>query len=551
MLMPCLPAAAAQETASNRFDPATVMPADTGVYLELGSPGAQIEKILEMIEGTPLEDSLTEMLSQNDQEGQNQSPILKGLLNPSMMAEFKKIDGAAVGLISYKEDIPDFVAVVSPGESDALKGLLLAGLSIAGTPVESPDNIQIWSIEEEICVAYDGGKFIAANSPEILQRAISLQNKTSSEASLAAVPLFQKTSRQIRSANVVTIWIDGRESYRQVCRILEDEGDSEAMAIIDTTLDLNHVDRLLVQLSLQDSGIALDADLLLNEAHKCHAYNILKTPALSKEGLSMLPSDTIALFSVSLGDADSASSRKAQSTLKQITGLDIGREIFANIEQINLFAVDSRNISDLETQPAAAVAVAITSKDGKSTGQLLGTLLQTATKVMETVEESNDPTTITEQGQYAFSVNGKTLNLYLDQKENVTVLSPSKQIISKCFTACNNKTQRAEEGALKPVFDNMPKVPNKLVVLNAAGLIRAMEKTDVVKNIPFDMDSEKFEDFTKELQGTNLCVRVLEKPNQCNVNISLDGIASLKSLFPKTAKVETDRQQGDAGVAMN
>jgi len=116
-------------------DPAALMPPETMVYLEVGSPGKQIEIILNMLKGTPFENPLA-VIGAGQKSSDEKSPgdIMAALLNPSMMAEFKKIRGMAVGFmqVPYNVNNPRTIIVLYPGKSDALRGIILAGLGVAG-----------------------------------------------------------------------------------------------------------------------------------------------------------------------------------------------------------------------------------------------------------------------------------------------------------------------------------------------------------------------------------------------------------------------------------
>ena len=535
VLVLCLQVFAAQETAGQEFDPAAVMPADTKVYLELGSPGQQLDTIFKMFEGTPLEESISSMLSQgNDQDDEAAGKILRGFLNPSMIAEFKKIQGVAIGLTSFNEDMPDFVAVLSPGQSDALRGVIAAGLSIAGEPGESSEGVQTWNIEDEINIASDGKIFIASNSIEGLKGAIERYKNTSTKSSLVDSKAFERISQQQRTGNVLTMWLNGKQAFEEIGRQMKIEGDEDELAILNMVADPESVDQLVVQLSLHENDIVLDADLILDTEHQCHAYDLIHTPALSSNGFAMLPSDTIALVSISLGDADGAVTEMTQKKLKQITGLDLGREIFANIEQINIFAVDPTSITDVDEIPVATSGIAITSKNSENTKSILDTLLETVYQSMQVSDEFEGLMTKTNDGQYTFSIDGKKLNLFIEQKDNVIVISHSKQVSDKCFSACANQNDRALVGAMKPVFENMPAVTNKLVVVNAGGLLRAVDKAIVMGNgNPFNPAHKQLNEFSEQLNGTNLCIRTSELSNRVNLSVSLDGIPALGPLFPQ------------------
>ena len=137
------------------FDPAALMPPGTLIYVELGSPGKQVETILNMLKGTPYENPLAAIggapgrsNSPQDDAGQKSpADIMAALLNPSMMAEFKKIRGSAIGITGIAQNNPPMIVVLYPGKSDALRGLILAGLSMAGTPGEPIEGMQTLNIQ--------------------------------------------------------------------------------------------------------------------------------------------------------------------------------------------------------------------------------------------------------------------------------------------------------------------------------------------------------------------------------------------------------------------
>ena len=139
-------------------NPAALMPPDTKVYVEIGSPGHQVEKIVNMLKGTPLANPLAVIgggqppaTAPGPGRTGEKSPaeLLSALLNPSMLAEFKKVRGMAVGVSSVDlsgREPPPFVAVLYPGESDALRGILTAALLMVGqedNPIEGMQTVTL------------------------------------------------------------------------------------------------------------------------------------------------------------------------------------------------------------------------------------------------------------------------------------------------------------------------------------------------------------------------------------------------------------------------
>lgn len=529
-------APSAEAAATAAFDPAAIMPADTKMYVELGSPGKQLETILNLLEGTGLEESLTMMLNQKRQQQKGPAGIAQAVLNPAMIEEFKKIQGAAVGItnIDVHADMPEFVAVLAPGKSDALRGILIAAIGMGGVPGEALEGMQTSVIDDCIGVAYDSSVFIVSPSPEALKDAVLRYKTGAGSASLARSQSFQKLDRARRSDNVATLWVDGQQAWGELARIMKAEGETEGLMFMNMVADPNSIQEIVVQLAIQENNIILDAGLTLNEDHQCIAYNLGRSPGLSAAGLAAVPADAFALASFSLGDADSPAAVEFQGKFQQITGLDIGRELFANIVQINVFAVEPDNVTDIQQLPVASVGISITSKSGEKTRELLDTLFHIAYQGIEASGEIEGFHPDIKPGEYNININGMTLTCYLEQQNNVTVLSPSRQIISKCFQASANPNQRAAAGLLQPVLSTLPTPANKLIVVNAGGLMRMADTVILMQHQnPFNPAHQNLKEFSRLLNGMNLCVRTSETPTRLSLNVSINNIPPLGPLFPQ------------------
>jgi len=105
--------------------------------------------------------------------------------------------------------------------------------------------------------------------------------------------------------------------------------------------DFKNIDDLIASFSIQENGIALEANVGLKDGHNSLAYNMFHTPKLSKAALDVVPSGAVALLSVAPGGAESARAQAVSEQIRQMTGLDIGGDIFANIEQVTLFVLPS------------------------------------------------------------------------------------------------------------------------------------------------------------------------------------------------------------------
>ena len=205
------------------FDPAALMPPETLIYVELGSPGRQVETILNMLKGTPYENPLAAIGGANAAgagAGQKSpADIMAALLNPSMMAEFKKIRGSAIGVTGIAQNNPPMIIVLYPGKSDALRGLIMAGLNMAGTPGEPIEGMQTLNIQNATAAAYDDKVIIVAQPADQLQWCVRQYKGLISEPTLASSnKSFAKVSKKARHDNALTVWANVDETYTQILK---------------------------------------------------------------------------------------------------------------------------------------------------------------------------------------------------------------------------------------------------------------------------------------------------------------------------------------------
>ncbi|MHC4346561.1 MAG: tetratricopeptide repeat protein [Planctomycetota bacterium] len=321
-------------------DPAALMPADTKIYMELGSPGRQLERILNMLKGTPFENPLAAI---GGNQGGEKSPgdIMAALLNPSMLAEFKKVRGIAVGFGTIPVNVsnPPVVAVLYLGQSDALKGLLLAGLGMAGKPGEPIEGMQTVIIQDAAGVAYDDKVMIIGQPLEQLTWSVKQYKGVTAEPTLASENrLFARLSRKSREENALTIWLDGAATFAAISQQATGS-DAAQLRLVDGVADFNSLREVIASLSIGEQSVGVQANVGLKDGHKCLAYDLIRTPNLSRAGFEAVPAEAVAVVSLALGELQTGQAEKAQEVVRNLTGLDIGREIFANIEQITLFAL--------------------------------------------------------------------------------------------------------------------------------------------------------------------------------------------------------------------
>lgn len=530
-------------------DPAALMPPETLVYLEVGSPGKQLETILNMLKGTPFENPFAVIgggAVEDAGKPRQKSPgdIMAALLNPSMMAEFKKIRGFAVGLAGVGNNPPG-VAILFPGKSDALRGILLAGLSIAGTPGEPIEGMQTLRIGDAAGIAYDNNAIIIAQPMEKLRWCVKQYKGVTNEPTLASKnKAFKKLSRKVREESALTIWADVDKTFASLAKQFPNENMPQQFRAIDGIADLENIEDIIAHFSIQEKHIIVEANVSFKDGHKCLAYDLIRTPNLTRAGFKAVPSDAIALVSLALGESEDARIDTAQKIARNLTGLDIGREVFTNIEQVTLFAIPpspaskesplAKNISPI----LPSLGLVVTSHNPQRTHRLLTELLGLANLV--TSSQMTDQKSNPAGGKYQIGVvENEAIYCYLGQADKSTILTLSPEVLQACLSAVKSRRTVLTAGPLHQSLSQLSPDISKLALVNIGGVVRVadahihreVDPADNPNNYPLPY-SQLLEQLAKTCDNTIVQLRTGEELNNFNVRCSIDELPPLGGVFP-------------------
>ncbi len=526
-------------------DPASLMPPETIVYLEIGSPGKQIETILKMLEGTPLENPLALLGNHGEwaEDASGPANVIGALLNPSMMAEFKKIRGMGIGLIDLQQNNPPSVIVLFPGKSDALRGLIIAGLGMVSQPGDPIDGMQTLEFQHGGAVAYDDTVIIMANADNIekgrrlLQWSVHQHKGLVKEPSLASSnKSFAKIGKRIRQDNALTVWFNVNETYQKLTKMMPADAIPQQIHMANGLVDFKNVDDLIASLSIEPTQVALEVNANLKEGHNCVAYNLIRTPRLSKAALKAIPSDAIAAVSIALGEPNSAQAQAVSEHILNATSLDIGRELFANIEQLTLFArplTGDANPQNTEIPPELkTLGLAITSANPQQTRQIVSSVLRSTNLLLTETEPVNNRYEIT-------LTNYQSIYGYIDAARKTTVFSLSPDVINDAATALQQSSAPAGKSALKSAVNALPDATNKLIMVDLAGAVRfATEKTNMPDDASGDQVREAMARIAEISEGAVLELRTSEEDNSFGVRLTADHLPPIGRVFALAMQIQ-------------
>ena len=532
------------------FDPAALMPPGTLIYVELGSPGKQIETILNMLKGTPYENPLAAIGNQNAANPNQKSAgdIVGALLNPSMMAEFKKIRGSAIGITGIAQNHPPMIAVLYPGKSDALRGLIMAGLNMAGTPGEPIEGMQTLNIPNELAVAYDDKVILIAQPAEQLKWCVRQYKGLTSEPTLASSNAsFAKINKKTRHDNLLTAWVNVDETYTKVLQLFPAGQIPKQIFLVDAIVDFNHIDYITMTNSIEQDGFADTTEIVFKDGHHCLAYDLIRTPNINKAALSAVPSGAVALATFALSADNDNQAGAVRGQIKNFSGLDVGREIFANIEQVTIFAMPAKTPSPFFP---GSIGLAITSHNPQQTRQILAKTIGTADSMFtgRPVVDANSF-----GGKYQIGlVQNNPMYCYVEQAGKVTVLSLNPDITQASIAAIKDHNSVCNSGLLSDAVAKMPASASKMILLNAGGTIRLAAPTiiEYIGKESRDTLQNNFEQLALACDKSTIELRTDEQPNKFTLNRKLTGLPPLNQLFgPITQIAQTIKQTKTEAVA--
>jgi len=506
-------------------DPAALMPPETVIYLEGGSPGKQFEKILKMLEGTPLENPLA-AIGAGSNTGRstgssNALPapqnILAGLLNPGMLAEFKKIRGIGVGVTGVANDNPPVIVVLYPGKSDALRGLLMMALTAFGTPGEAIEGMQTIALRDGGGAAYDDSTIIVA-SPKAYEAGqltwcVRQHKGLIKEPTLASSnKSFARISRQDRQEHALTIWANVDEVFAGLKRLFPAAGVPEQMRRADEFINLENVDDLIAFLSIEEDRIAVETNIGFKDGRRSAAYNLMRTSPLSKAAFNAVPSEAVALISFASPEPGSPQSQMLSGKLKENMGLEIGDDVFSNVDQITLFALPAPDEAVPGVPPLALSAGLVVSSDQPQQTKQILTRLLTAANML-----TSQPTDGENAGRYHIQLaNGPAVHCYADQANKTTVLSLNPTVVDASVAALGENKSIIAAGRLHEVVSTMSAKTSKLALINVGGMLSFVEADEQVNGLVAKLASS--------CDKTTVRFRTQEEQNNLNVRAEVTGL---------------------------
>ncbi|MHC5109488.1 MAG: hypothetical protein ACYTHJ_06380 [Planctomycetota bacterium] len=405
-------------------DLASLMPPDTFAYVEVGPLGEQVKDLLRQL-GILAEDRLT--------AGANGPQVA---ISSVLVDELMGLRGAAVAInkIDPSKGQPDGVLVVHPGNLEIIRGLLESALPAGGETQDSVGGHPTFLVENEAYITLTRRLVIVSTNRDQIEGVVgrlSGKNRTS---------LADNESLQIianaRGKSLVSFFVDTAPIMPMMQQMIAHEAARDPeLAMVNAMLDIKSIRTLSGFVGVSDKGVNAEVELRLDEGHNNIVYNLLRTNPIDPATLKSVPHGVAGFVVAGLSGfaPDQAQSRSSEATKDVVTGLDYGREIFANIAGIALFVMppDDGRSAHSEIPDAGA---AITVNDPSKSEAIWEQLLRLGCVAAGSPTPEGVPVTIEGVNVRSYGIEDH-LTLFFTTMKNTVLVSTSQQAMTRAIQA--------------------------------------------------------------------------------------------------------------------
>ena len=376
---PDMRAEAAQRLASCREatkaqDLASLMPADTILYAELRHPGQHLGNLIEMLglAGDPLaEPGRTPRIGIPGQPGIVLPQDLS--ISPALIRELSRFDSLAVAFTGFdlQTETPQGVIVINSGELDLLRGLIETAVQFVRPtdPISGFPAVAIDTPDIRATLAFTKRLIVAGTDRALVEGVLDrLSGKTIE--SLAGSPAFQERMAE-RSTALLFAHLNVQNALKIAYAAAQHDSDiRESLMMGQVAFDLAHLDSFTLTLGTDTDRLSGELRMALAEGQMNMVYNLVRTPPMRGRALRLAPAGSALV--VALGVNPDLTAEGAQDvatktqTVQAITGLDLAREVFANIREIAIFItppIEDASAPSRHPMPDIALAMVVGDAD--------------------------------------------------------------------------------------------------------------------------------------------------------------------------------------------
>ena len=441
-------------------DLARLMPPDVLAYVEIRSPGEHLARLAKTmglagdLRGASADRKSAPIPLGN---GMFLSPNLT--ISPLLLRALSRFDGLAVAITTFDQAKgPDGVLVLHPGDSDAVRGLVETVVQVLepGDPIAG---FKTYRLRGQVSLAVTNRLVIASRTREQLSAVIGRLNNAKLD-SLATRADF-KPLQADRDGALAFVYVNAVQAMHHLGPHLRDRQALAARAL----LDLDHVKAVSAVLGATETGVRAQIRLDLGEGHRNLAYGLIRTAPISKRSLGRIPAGAAAVAVLGLNPpSDSAGpAGQADAAPRYLTAMDIGREVFANIEEIGLFALGSKKAGG---PPIPDVGMVLAVKDSGKSKELWTQLL--LLPGLADPSQFQPPREIEVEGRAGTAFQFPNIPpIVLVRLDDRVLVAGTQAAVAAAIRTSANANAITHDAAFKPLLDSLTPDSSKAILIHA------------------------------------------------------------------------------------
>lgn len=443
-------------------DLAKLMPPDPLAYLEVTRPGEHVLRLVNML------GLIREPSSATSPAGA--SALGGGLffpddftISPALVAELKKVHGVAAAITSVdRRGIPEGLLVVHPGNSDLIRGVLETAVQLL-QPADPIDGFKTYRDPAQGWIAVTARMFLISRSRDQLTAAFARLRDPKLER-LASRSEFQAWQKDRRQA-LAFVYVNGPQVVQHLNPMLRGR---EAM-IARSALDLEHLDSFVALMGASDDSVLLRTKVSFKPGQHNLAYGLVRTAPLTQRSLAAVPSGAAAVAMLGLNVPGQPADEKATAS-DGFSAMDIGREVFANIEELAVFALSS-SVTAPKQQPIPDVGLVLSVKDPARSEALWNQLLALPALFGAPGAQPVGETTIEGQNGHIYQFPGMP-PLVVVRSSRGNIIAGTEAAATASLKALATNTTIASDGSMKPLLERLTTSSSKAVLVDVGRVLQ-------------------------------------------------------------------------------
>ncbi|MBN2563528.1 MAG: tetratricopeptide repeat protein [Phycisphaerae bacterium] len=465
---------------------ATLMPEDALLYVEIKRPGRIVEQFAEML-GLAGK-NMQEILANRPNASSNMLFHIPQeiAISPAIFEELNRFGGAAVAITDFdprSDGPPSGVLVLHHGDLAFLKGLLETAFQFAPTAekiggmptfgAQVPDVGHVSGVLTESLL-------IVGTGDDLVEGVVNRLVGTNRASLATREDLTEITGK--RGNETLFAFVDMQKALK-IAKASMDEHDQRDFAVVDAFCDLDSLRWATVSAGIDDGVLGLELTIRLAADHRNFVYNLVRLPPVTRDCLRAIPPDAAAFLGLGLNPAlthaavGAAESRRTDPT---VTGFDIGREIFGNIQAICAFVVPGKMPRPKgENGPPVIpnIGVVLAVNDTAKSKALWDQLLAIPGLVAGGKPIVPNTTTIGDTDVTAFSIPdfGK---IYMAELDHCIAIGATRGAIKATIEAYNKQESILDDEVMGGMIDDMPNDSSIMIAAHVGRLAKVATGAD-------------------------------------------------------------------------